>query len=100
MLSNQLGIRLRAAVEYSEITLAELAARVGYDKSTISRYLAGLLVPRIYLVRILASELGVDPDWLLGVEGAVAVPGDGYASEYIEQLEQTALMREEHNRRR
>jgi transcriptional regulator with XRE-family HTH domain len=55
------GARLRAIRERKLMTQAELAARIGAARTTITRIELGRHAPQVSTVRKLAQALGVDP---------------------------------------
>lgn len=58
--------RLNAALVLRGLSPAELAAKSGLQKSSVSRYLSGQNVPRSLALGKMASALDVSPAWLLG----------------------------------
>ena len=60
--------RLNEAMRLRGLTAAELAAKSGLQKSSVSRYLAGENVPRSLAVGKMAKALDVSPAWLLGYD--------------------------------
>lgn len=59
-----LALRLRAAREASGLTLADLAKRIGYAESTLSRVERGLAQPTDRLLDSIRSALHIHPEWL------------------------------------
>ena len=61
--------RLSAAMALGSVTQADLARRVGVDRSTVSQLLAtgGARLPNAQVVGECATALGVSSDWLLGL---------------------------------
>lgn len=53
-------------LEDRSLTRSDLAARIGVNEATISRFLRGLHTPTIALVEKIADEFGVSVDYLLG----------------------------------
>ena len=62
---------LRMLVRTSKITQAELANRIGVDKSTVSRYMNGTRIPCLMHAINLAYVLGCDLDELLYFGGRI-----------------------------
>ena len=60
--------RLREAMKKNKITQEILAKRTGVAQSGISAYLNGQRSPKIKTIRAMASVLGVDPTWLMGID--------------------------------
>lgn len=58
--------RLNAALTIKNMTPAELSAKTGIQKSSISRYLKGENIPRSKAIEKMAEALDVTPAWLLG----------------------------------
>lgn len=58
--------RLRDAMYEARITSAELAARSGVSKASISQYRNGTYVPSNSSAEKIANVLGVSPLWLMG----------------------------------
>ncbi len=76
--------RLKAAMKEKrlrQVDLIRLANEAGapkgiqIGKSHMSQYCSGKTVPRADILRILASVLGVDPDWLRGEDVPMCAPG-------------------------
>ena len=70
--ASQVGVRLRAAIEQADISQSELARRISVDRTTIARYLAGNLTPRLVTLRRIADVLGCQPGDLVDTDEAVA----------------------------
>ena len=58
--------RLNEAMKFRDLNLTELAELSGLNKSSVSRYLNGKMVPRSTQIGKLATALGVSPTWILG----------------------------------
>ena len=58
--------RLNEALKLRGLSAAELAAKSGLQKSSVSRYLSGQNVPRSLAIGKMAEALDVSPAWLLG----------------------------------
>ena len=58
--------RLKQAMELRDISISELARLCGMPKSSISRYLRGMIIPKPKSIKCMARVLGVSPVWLLG----------------------------------
>lgn len=64
----EIGGRIKSRRDELDMTLDEVAAKVGVSKSTIQRYENGL-IGRIKLpvIESIADALWISPDWLVGV---------------------------------
>lgn len=64
----EIGGRIKSRRDELDMTLDEVASKVGVSKSTIQRYENGL-IGRIKLpvIESIADALWVSPDWLIGV---------------------------------
>ena len=60
--------RLNAAMKIRQVNITELASMSGLNKSTVSRYLTGAVIPRSDAIGKMATALGVSPTWVLGYE--------------------------------
>jgi transcriptional regulator with XRE-family HTH domain len=65
----QFTTRLRAAIDHAGITQAELASRIGVDRSSLSQFLSPTAerFPRVETLAALATALTTSMDWLLGL---------------------------------
>lgn len=90
-----LAMRLRNARQLRDLTLDELAGKVGLNKSTVQRYEKGRIqAPKQPVVRALASALDVNYAWLCGKSETVEpVDGDEEITRYLEVLEKSPEMR-------
>ena len=62
----EIGSRIKYARELRGLTMAELADKVGVNKSTIKRYEDALIAnPKLPALQSIALALGVSPAWLL-----------------------------------
>jgi transcriptional regulator with XRE-family HTH domain len=66
----QVGRRLRAERERSQISLRELARRLGVSPSAISQIETGKSLPSVSTLYAIVSELGISLDALFSGEGA------------------------------
>ena len=63
----QLGERIKLAREKRGMSLEVLAAFIGLNKSTISRYERGEIErPKLPVIQSIGNFLSVDPMWLIG----------------------------------
>ena len=58
--------RLNEAMKLRRMTAAELSAKSGLAKSSVSRYLSGENIPRSIAIGKMADALNVSPAWILG----------------------------------
>lgn len=58
--------RLNEAMRLRGLNLSELAELSGLNKSSVSRYLTGKMIPRTAAIGKLAQVLDVSPSWILG----------------------------------
>lgn len=62
----EIGSRIKYAREMRGLTMAELADKVGVNKSTVKRYEDALIAnPKLPALQSIALALGVSPAWLL-----------------------------------
>lgn len=60
--------RLTEAMRVRGLNLSELAELSGLNKSSVSRYLTGKMIPRTAAIGKLAKVLDVSPTWILGYD--------------------------------
>ena len=72
--------RLNEAMRLRGMNLSELAERSGLNKSSVSRYLSGNMIPRSNAIEKMAIALTVSPTWVLGYD----VTMDGEEIRHIE----------------
>ena len=60
--------RLNEAMRLRGLNITELAALTGLNKSTVSRYLSGAVIPRSAQIGKMAQVLDVSPAWVLGYD--------------------------------
>ncbi|WP_047998612.1 helix-turn-helix domain-containing protein [Lactiplantibacillus herbarum] len=65
--------RLKTAMQQANITSAQLSKQTGIGRSSISQWLSDKYVAKHDKVTVLATVLGVSPEWLLGTTEAMAV---------------------------
>ncbi len=61
------GDRLRSMRDKQALSQSDLADRLGIGQNQIYRYEAGQVEPSPTILGLLAQELGVSADWLLGL---------------------------------
>ncbi len=65
--------RLKIAMTIRQYTVEDLAARTHTSQSTISMYRSGKRLPNIEILRLIAKELRVSSDYLLGLSDFIIV---------------------------
>lgn len=60
--------RLNEALALRGMNISELALKSGLNKSSVSRYLSGQMIPRSIAIGKMATALGVSPTWVLGYD--------------------------------
>ena len=60
--------RLNEAMVLRDMTGAELSAKTGLNRSSVSRYLSGKAIPRSLAIGKMAEALNVNPAWVLGYD--------------------------------
>lgn len=60
--------RLNEALALRGMNITELAQKSGLNKSSVSRYLSGQMIPRSIAIGKMATALGVSPTWVLGYD--------------------------------
>ena len=90
-----LGVRIRNARKLRQMTLDEVAAQVGVNKSTVQRYEKGAIrTPKVPVIRAMAGTLGVNYDWLTGENPDMEpVDGDEETTNYLRLLEERPELR-------
>lgn len=68
MLTNkQIGLRIKSVREEKDMTLQEIADKIGVAKSTIQRYEVGSIANlKLPIISSIANVLDVDPSWIIG----------------------------------
>ena len=73
-----LGKRIKEARIARDYTLDSLAAAIGLNKSTVSRYERGEIEnPKLPVIEAIANELRVNPAWLIGKSSDMTFPQHG-----------------------
>jgi len=65
--------RLKIAMSIRQYTVEDLALRTHTSQSTISMYRSGKRLPNIEILRLIARELRVSSDYLLGLSDFIFV---------------------------
>lgn len=64
----KVGLRIKEALKYRDMTQSDLANKTGISDSKISSYISGRYEPRSDGIEIMAKVLKVDPAWLSGFD--------------------------------
>lgn len=65
--TTEISNRIKYARDIRDVTLDDIAHKVGVAKSTIQRYEAGKIKnPKLHVVDSIAKALNVNPQWLIG----------------------------------
>lgn len=76
-LEPHLGDRIRIARERSGFKLGDFATAIGCDRGSLSDYEKGLAIPRRYILKAIADEVGLTLEQLVGPGGVEAGPEGG-----------------------
>lgn len=82
--------RLNEAMRLRDVNITELASMSGLNKSTVSRYLSGAVIPRSVAIGKMAAALNVSPSWVLGYN----VTMDGKEIKEIDLFQLTEINKE------
>ena len=63
-----MGSRIREARKAANMTQAELAAKIGINRATLSKYESGIIEPSVAQLRLIADALNVTVGYLTGYE--------------------------------
>lgn len=61
-------IRLKEVMEQNNQTVYTIAESLHLSAPTISRYMNGLMSPKLTAIQILANKFNIDPAWLMGYD--------------------------------
>ena len=64
----KVGIRIKEALKYRDMTQSELSSKTGISDSKISSYVSGRYEPRSDGIELIAKALRVNPAWLSGFD--------------------------------
>ena len=64
----KVGVRIKEALKYRDMTQSELSIKTGISDSKISSYVSGRYEPRSDGIELLAKALRVNPAWLSGFD--------------------------------
>lgn len=89
MTNAEIGNRIKYARDLRDVTLDDIAKKVGVAKSTIQRYEAGKITTiKIPVVESIAIALNVNPSWIVGKSEDMELPSQKVPKimQYYEQL--------------
>lgn len=89
MTNAEIGNRIKYARDLRDVTLDDIAKKVGVAKSTIQRYEAGKITTiKIPVVESIAIALNVNPSWIVGKSDDMELPSKKIPKimQYYEQL--------------
>lgn len=82
------GARMKARRIELNLTLEDIAKKLGLAKSTVQRYESGTIQSlKLPVIEALARELGVTPAWLCGKTDDLGAPADVYGTPLNRSLE-------------
>lgn len=90
-----MGARIKNARQLRQVTLDQVAARIGVNKSTVQRYENGLIrSPKVPVIQSIANALEVNYLWLTGESSDIEpVSGDDEITRYLSLLESRPELR-------
>lgn len=90
-----MGARIKNARQLRQITMEQVARRIGVNKSTVQRYESGFIQsPKLPVIRSIAEVLDVNYLWLTGESDSIEpVAGDDEISRYLSLLENRPELR-------
>lgn len=89
MTNAEIGNRIKYARDLRDVTLDDIAKKVGVAKSTIQRYETGKITTiKIPVVESIAIALNVNPSWIVGKSDDMELPSQIVPKimQYYEQL--------------
>ena len=89
MTNAEIGNRIKYARDLRDVTLDDIAKKVGVAKSTIQRYETGKITTiKIPVVESIAIALNVNPAWIVGKSEDMELPSQKVPKimQYYEQL--------------
>lgn len=79
MTNAEIGNRIKYARDLRDVTLDDIAKKVGVAKSTIQRYEAGKITTiKIPVVESIAIALNVNPSWIVGKSDDMELPSQKF----------------------
>ena len=84
-----LGARIKNARQLRQVTMEQVAHRIGVNKSTVQRYESGFIQsPKLPVIKSIAEALDVNYLWLTGESDSIEpVSGDDEINRYLSLLE-------------
>ncbi len=89
MTNTEIGNRIKYVRDLRDVTLDDIAKKVGVAKSTIQRYETGKITTiKIPVVESIAIALNVNPAWIVGKSDEMELPSQKIPKimQYYEQL--------------
>ncbi len=90
-----MGARIKNARQLRQVTMEQVAQRIGVNKSTVQRYESGLIqTPKLPVIKSIADALDVNCLWLTGESDSIEpVAGDDEINRYLSLLENRPELR-------
>ena len=90
-----MGARIKNARQLRQVSLEQVARKIGLNKSTVQRYESGAIQsPKLPVIKAIAEALDVNLRWLTGeAENIEPVAGDEEISRYLSLLEERPELR-------
>ncbi len=90
-----MGARIRNARQLRQMSLEQVAKKMGVNKSTVQRYESGAIrSPKLPVIKSIAEALDVNLRWLTGeAENIEPVSGDEEIARYLTLLEERPELR-------
>ena len=90
-----LGARIKNARQLRQVTMEQVALRIGVNKSTVQRYESGFIQsPKLPVIKSIADALDVNYLWLTGESDSIEpVAGDEEINRYLSLLENRPELR-------
>lgn len=90
-----MGARIKNARQLRQVTMEQVAQRIGVNKSTVQRYESGFIQsPKLPVIKSIADALDVNYLWLTGESDSIEpVAGDDEISRYLSLLENRPELR-------
>lgn len=74
MNEKEIGVRIKQARELRDMTLQDIADKIGIAKSTVQRYETGAIKKaKLPVLQSIANALSVNPSWLIGKSSEMIV---------------------------
>lgn len=90
-----MGARIKNARQLRQMSLEQVAKKMGVNKSTVQRYESGAIrSPKLPVIKSIAEALDVNLRWLTGeAENIEPVSGDEEIARYLTLLEERPELR-------